>query len=318
MNNPIVFMFSGQGSQYYHMGKQLFEQEPFFAQTMTNLDRIAQSTLGFSIVDELYGAHNKKSDLFDQVLFTHPGIFIMEYALAQLLIKQGIKPDMVLGTSLGEFVSVAVSGILPAEEALQLVIKQAQALEKNCRKGGMIAIMESPQIVNQYPEVFAGTEMAGQNFDKHFVLAGEYQKIQQIAPFLKEKSILHQVIPVTQGFHSSLLDAGAEEFKPAIASLQTKAPTVPVISCLYGTQTDGTTPNYLWDIVRKPILFQDTIRSLIGRGDFHFIDVGPGGTLSTFTKYNLPPQSGSQCHPTVTPFGMDLKNIDTLRSKLGL
>lgn len=103
MNQPIVFMFSGQGSQYYQMGKELFAHNAAFRQKMLDLDDFAVSRFGYSVLKEMYHTGNRLSDPFDRLLFSHPAIFMAEYALAYALEQRGIRPDYVIGASLGEY-----------------------------------------------------------------------------------------------------------------------------------------------------------------------------------------------------------------------
>jgi trans-AT polyketide synthase/acyltransferase/oxidoreductase domain-containing protein len=137
MNQPIIFMFSGQGSHYYQMGKELFEQQPIFQKWMLKLNEMASDTLGESVLDKLYDQTKPKSSLFDQTLYSHPAIFMVEYSLSQMFLEKGIMPDYVLGTSMGEFAAAAVARVMEVEELLVALIKQAQMLETHCQPGGM-------------------------------------------------------------------------------------------------------------------------------------------------------------------------------------
>src|SRR5688572_9620134 len=115
MTKPIVFMFSGQGSHYYQMGRELFEQQPIFRHWMQLADSIYQELTGLSIIHELYENGHKKSEPFVRTLLTHPAIFSIEYALGQIILEQGIIPDYVLGTSLGEFAAAVFAGVMTFE-----------------------------------------------------------------------------------------------------------------------------------------------------------------------------------------------------------
>src|SRR5436190_1548109 len=103
-------MFSGQGSQCFHMGRDLFRKNDTFREWMVRLDEIAQRSSGRSVLDTLYSDGKGKGDPFDRTVLTHPAIFMTEYSLAQSLIHAGVHPDMVLGVSLGSFAAAAVAG----------------------------------------------------------------------------------------------------------------------------------------------------------------------------------------------------------------
>src|SRR5687767_4157459 len=103
MSKPIVFLFAGQGSQYFHMGRELFERRPDFRAHMEELDAVARAVTGTSVLAALYDPQRAKSDPFAYTPLTHPAIFMVEFALTQLLQNSGWRPDCVLGASLGSF-----------------------------------------------------------------------------------------------------------------------------------------------------------------------------------------------------------------------
>lgn len=135
MNKPIVFMFPGQGSQYYQMGRELYENNPYFHQCMSQCALIIQRKLGVSLIDVLYGEENKTA-VFDRLLYSNPALLAIEYSIARTLINEGIQPDYLLGYSLGEFAASVMSGALTIEEGLSLVIDYAQLLEKKAPDRG--------------------------------------------------------------------------------------------------------------------------------------------------------------------------------------
>ncbi|MFD0324033.1 acyltransferase domain-containing protein [Lysobacter gummosus] len=161
-------MFSGQGSQYFQMGKQLFETSEVFRHWMVRLDKLAQEMTGMPVIDAVYAS--PRTDSFDRTLKTHPAIFILEYSLAQCLIGDGIEPDLVLGASLGSFAAAAVAGHLDVEDALAAVVQQAIALEDTCQRGGMIAVLAGRELFEQ-DWLRDHAELAADNFANHFALA---------------------------------------------------------------------------------------------------------------------------------------------------
>src|SRR5438309_2432939 len=136
-------MFSGQGSQYFQMGRELFQTNDTFRNCMVRLDTIAKELIGDSVVGTLYSDASRKGDSFDRTLLTHPAIFMVEYALAQAWIHAGVLPDMVLGASIGSFAAATVAGFIEVKDSLASVVRQAIALEE-CERGGMIAVLADP------------------------------------------------------------------------------------------------------------------------------------------------------------------------------
>lgn len=295
-------MFSGQGSQYYQMGKELFEQQPLFKNTMQAGNEICLQLTGLSIIDELYHIKNRKEDLFDRTLLTHPAIFIIEYALALVLLERGIKPDYVLGSSLGEFAAATLAGIFTFETGLKMVIKQAQELEKNCMNGRMLAILDAPDLYN-IPLIRENSALAAINFHSHFVISGSFNNMLSIETHLKNQNILYQPLAVQFGFHSACIEDAAQDYLNFMESQSLKTSTLPYISCVHATQLSQIPPHHFWDCVRKPIQFQSTIERLEKKGPYIYMDVGPSGTLATFVKYQLSKHSSSEARTFLTPFG---------------
>ncbi len=309
---PIVFMFSGQGSHYYHMGRELYERQPIFNYWMQKGDALFKAITGSSIIAELYHEQYKKSDAFTRTLLTHPAIFIVGHALGQVLLAQNIIPDYVLGTSLGEFTAAVFAGIMPFENALQAIITQAQMLEQNCLPGSMLAILHEPAFYNNNLFLQQNSELAATNFYSHFVISGKQASIKEVEMFLKEKNISFQALAVNQGFHSSLIDPAAPDYFNFIRQQSLRFPTLPFISAAQAKNVTTLSNTHFWDIIRVPIQFQATIQALETKNNYFYLDVGPTGTLATFVKYNLMTASASKTFALLTPFSQDSSNLTKL------
>jgi bacillaene synthase trans-acting acyltransferase len=305
-------MFSGQGSQYFQMGRGLFESNATFRDWMLRLDEVARPLTGRSITAEIYADERKKGDPFDQIVLTHPAIFMTEYALAQALIEAGVRPDMVLGASMGSFAAAAVAGHLDVEAALAAVIRQAEAVEKSSERGGMTAILGDPAL---YGEDFlhARSELAAVNFATHFVVSARRMDLDEIEEMLRRRGIGYQRLPVHYAFHSRWIDAARKPFTVFMQSVVGTSGALPLVCSDRGGVVRNVDGTYFWDIVRNPIRFRETAARLEEEGARRFIDVGPAGTLATFLRYGLPDTRAS-VHAILTPFGADRKNFDAVVS----
>ncbi|MCY8866368.1 acyltransferase domain-containing protein [Bacillus spizizenii] len=312
MNEPLVFMFSGQGSQYYHMGKELFKENIVFRQSMHEMDAMAARRIGTSIVEEIYHPAKRVSDPFDSILFSHPAIFMVEYSLYKVLEDRGIYPDYVLGSSLGEFASAAVSGVSDAENILDCILEQAIVIQKSCDKGKMLAILDKPQLLNDHPQLFGNSELISINYDSHFVISGEEENIKHIMGDLKEKQILCQLLPVSYAFHSSLIDPAESAYAEFLKSISFKNPSIPVVSSLTGSCLHEMDKHFFWNAVREPMRFREAIRYLESQHTCRYIDLGPSGTLAAFVKQLIPGDSANRCCSIMTPFHQELKNLNTV------
>lgn len=309
MSAKTVFMFSGQGSQYHQMGKQLFQENAVFRQWMTRLDDLAYEISGKRVVDAIYSGG--KAEIFDRLLLTHPAIFMVEYSLAQCVINEGIEPDLTLGASLGSFAAAAVAGHIGVEDAMIAVLKQAMIFESSCEPGGMIAIMADPSL---YEERFLSerSEMTGINFDTHFGVSAMWRDLDPIESALKERDVVHQRLPVRIAFHSRGIDSARERFTSLMRSVPIGKGSLPLVCCAQATTLTYLPDDYFWPVVRGPIRFRDTVAHLERGGTYRYIDVGPSGTLATFVKYVLPKSSESTARAILTPYGQDLKNLTAL------
>jgi acyl transferase domain-containing protein len=311
VTTETVFMFSGQGSQYFHMGKALYEGNDTFRMWMRRLDEVARAASGTSVVEALYSAANGKADPFERTALTHPAIYMVEVSLAQTLIESGVVPDMVLGVSVGSFAAAALAGYIDLEDALTAVIRQAKALEESSEPGGMIAILGDPTL---FDEEFLGghSELAGVNFSSHFVISARRTELAAIETELKKRTVSFQRLPVVFPFHSQWMDQAKAPFGAFMQSIRTTAGRLP-LACADRTEVLSAVPDgYFWDVVRHPIRFREMVARLERQGDRRYVDVGPAGTLATFLKYLLPKTTNSKIHSILTPFGLDQKNLTSV------
>jgi trans-AT polyketide synthase/acyltransferase/oxidoreductase domain-containing protein len=318
MENSYIFLFSGQGSQYYHMGSEFFGKEPVFTTWMKKLDSLVYEMTGQSVLDRLYSPELKRTDKFDSIQFTHPAIFMVEYSLAQSLMENGVKPDYVLGASLGEFAAAALAGVMSVEDIMECIVKQAQVFAKYCHEGGMMAVMCEPAVFDSTPILYENSELVSINYHSHFVIASDNAKLHKIAGYLKNEGILSHKLPVSFAFHSSHIEAAKE---PYIRFLRTKSntrPRIPFVSSLYGKKIDSLQENYFWDIVRGPIKFTAALKQLEEGTDGSrvYVDLGPSGTLSNFAKYNLRAGSESSCIALMDPLKRDMEGFEKVRRLL--
>lgn len=322
---PLVFMFSGQGSQAYQMGRPLYEGHALFREWMHELDATVERRLGHSVTDIIYAPSKRLSDPFDATRITHPALFMVQFALAQLLLAEGVRPTHLLGVSLGEFVAAAVAGVLPVEEALDLVIHQAMTIEARCPAGRMLAVAHDTTLYRREPRLHRQSELAGVYAQDHFVLSGSPGAIEEIRNWLGSQGIVHLQLPITHGFHAFLMEPARAE---VLARLQTKIyqrPRLPWISCTAGQMPDADgsvrlphayaveSPDaaHFWDAVRQPICYRDAIRSeFAGTPQAQYVDLGPWSSLANHVRKNLDDGAHGQIYPIMTPWGTDLRNLE--------
>jgi acyl transferase domain-containing protein len=314
----VVFMFSGQGSQYYQMGRSFFDGNATFRRILLQWNDVATPLLGRSIVDVLYNDGKKKHELFNEIKLTSAAIFIVEYALARTLIDDGIKPDYLLASSMGIYAAAAIAAAVDPREALESVIRLATIYEARCPKGGMLTILGNSKLHDDLSALRKNSDIAAINFDSHFVISTSDEYLDERTAVLLHENVAFQKLAASYPFHSRWIDGTNGAALEVLETLRYRQPMIPLICCAHTTVLEALTAETIWNALRKPIEFERTITELEKRGPHYYVDVGPAGTLATFVKYALPSKSASRGYPILSPFGSDLKNCERLTSEVGL
>ena len=297
-----VFMYPGQGSQYFHMCKNLYAHDQVFRDSLKRLDRWVEAEIGSSVIAYVFNERASALHPFDATLYSNQAIFCFEYAMTQSLLARGMYPDYLLGASLGELVGAAVSGAISPQEGIAVLAACARALAQNCERGAMLSVFDSPNLYRQDPVLHRNCELASVAFDKHFVVAGHARQIQLVEEHLRAGQHIASRLPVEYGFHSSAIDPARPAIRQLYHANGIGCPVVPVVSC----QKKNTLTRYDLDhfdaVLREPIYFQETIAMLEQKGTWNYIDVSPSGSLSTYCKYLLVNGTESRTAPVYTPF----------------
>ncbi|MFM9708647.1 ACP S-malonyltransferase [Streptomyces galilaeus] len=309
---PVVFMFSGQGSQYYRMGEELFASDEVFRTALRRYDAVAAELLGESVLDRIFDAARRKNDAFVDTRLTHPAIVMIELALAETLRAAGIEPDYLLGSSLGEYAAAVVSGSIDAETCLRLLVRQAESLPAGPR-GGMLAVITRPDGRDRIPAL-PGCEVAARNYPGHIVVAGADADLDRAEAALRAADVLHQRVPVEYAYHSSLMDGVLTECRAVFDGVAFAPPRIPWVSCVEGRLVERPGADHFWQVARRPIEFERTMAAMRARGDFLYLDLGPSGTLHNFVRGNLPAGDRSRSLPLLSPFGHDPRVLEQART----
>ncbi|MET9831648.1 ACP S-malonyltransferase [Streptomyces sp. NPDC006385] len=312
MTAPIVFQFSGQGSQYRRMGLGLYRGEPVFRDTLDRLDAVARDELGVSVLAEMYD-ERRRTEAFDDIRFTHPAIVMVELGLADTLVHHGIEPDLLLGASLGEFTAAVVAGALDSEQCVRLVIRQARRL-RSARRGGMLAVLADAELHRRVPVLRDRTEIAARNYPGHFVVAGTDDALDAAEDELRLRDVVCHRVPVAYPFHSALMDEGEAAFRDLMAEADFRPLRLPVVSCVTGAEVDRMTVDHLWNAARRPIEYAATLTELERRGPHHYLDLGPSGTLHNFVRGGLPDGSRSRSYALLGPLADDARQLAAVRA----
>ncbi|WP_437675001.1 ACP S-malonyltransferase [Sorangium sp. So ce131] len=315
MARKTVFMFSGQGSHYYGMGRELFETHPVFRASLQSLDSLFQELGGPSVLSEIHRGDRTAADWFDRLCFSHPAIFMIELALFEALKAEGIEPDCLLGASLGEYTAAAAAGALSAEEVARCIAHQVKIIEALCPQGTMLAVLGDARMFEREQVFRDNAELAAINFDHHFVVSGLSDDVSRIVAWLDNTRVMHQRLPVAYPFHSRWMDVAADPYRRHLASLTVRKPSVPLMSCETAGLVDVLEPAHFWRMVRAPIRFREAVRALeeAENDGCLYVDLGPTGTLASFAKHNLKSGSRSEAITVLSPFSPGSRGLGRLK-----
>ncbi|MFB2772730.1 beta-ketoacyl synthase N-terminal-like domain-containing protein [Pelatocladus sp. BLCC-F211] len=286
----IAFLFSGQGSQYACMGRQLYQTHPTFRKVLDDCDRILHPYLKSSLLSVLDPTPDAPQ-LLHNTEYTQPALFALEYALAELWRSWGIVPDMVMGHSVGEYVAACVAGIFSFEDALKLIAERGRLMQSLPQDGIMAAVFADVTKVAGVVATYAKTvAIAGVNGPHNTVISGTRTDVEAILHQLEVTGIKSILLKVSQAFHSPAVEPILADFAQVANQIKYNIPQIPLISNLTGHLATEViaTPEYWCRHARAPVQFAPAIKTLHDLGIQIFIEIGPNPILVGM---------GSQCLP---------------------
>lgn len=283
----VVFMFPGQGAQYPGMGKELYTSEPVFRDAVDRCANLLNQWVDLDIRKLLYEDYPDAAELLNQTQYTQPALFLTSYALGSLWISWGIKPDMLCGHSIGEYVAAHFAGIMSLEDALHLIAVRGLMVSK-LPGGSMLSVRTGlDRIVGLLPDALS---VAAVNSPQLCVIAGPDQAIEQFQDLLDTHAILHKKLFTSHAFHSAMMDPILVDFKTLVNSIKLEKPRKPVISTVTGkylTDAEATDPAYWTEHLRKTVRFSDALHTISELDYPVLLEAGPGNTCTTLAWQQL-------------------------------
>ena len=285
----IAFLCTGQGSQYVGMGRVLYETQAGFRQTFDYCADILNPYLEKPLLSVM------SDKLINETAYTQPAIFALEYSLAKLWQSWGIKPDVVMGHSVGEYVAACIAGVFSLEDGLKLIAARGRLMQTLCDKGDMLVISvdetKAREIIQPYAQ---DVSIAAINGPENVVISGKPETIKVILAKI-EKNLNTKLLPVSHAFHSPMMDAMLAEFERIAAEVTYSTPKIPLCSNVTGqfATNEIATPAYWVNHVRQPVRFAASMETLYQQGYDTFIEIGPKPSLLGMARMCLPKGVGT-------------------------
>ncbi|MBW5419991.1 SDR family oxidoreductase [Streptomyces sp. BG9H] len=286
----VAFMFSGQGSQYAGMGAHLYERFPVFRRHVDECDRLFAEHLGRSIRDLVLGTADDP-EAIDRTEYTQPALFTLEYALAQLWMAWGVRPNVLIGHSIGEVSAAAVAGLFSLPDAVTLVAARARLMQAVRAEGGMAAIGAPAEDVLPLLEPHPDLALAASNAPDQCVISGGAEALAQVTEELRAQGLRVDQLAVSHAFHSPLMAEVYDDFRAALDGLTFREPSISLISNVTGKLArfaEIGTPDYWVRHIGEPVQFLSGIRAVARRGRHALVEIGPSTALTALAQRSLP------------------------------
>ncbi len=286
-HRQVVFMFPGQGTQYVNMGAELYSHESVFRKHVDACCELLESYLKVDLRRLLFPPAERADEAaheLEQTCFTQPAVFVIEYALAQMWIAWGVRPQAFIGHSIGEYVAACLAGVFTLEDALKLVAARGRMIQE-LAGGAMLAVPLSEQEV--LPLLNGELSLAAINSASSCVISGPVEAIEELEHRLNESAQNSRRLHTSHAFHSATMDSIIESFTAQVSAVKLNAPKIPFLSNVTGdwiTANNATTPGYWARHLRQTVRFADGLSKLLKDPSNVLLETGPGTTLTRLAR----------------------------------
>ncbi|MFJ4091476.1 SDR family NAD(P)-dependent oxidoreductase [Kitasatospora sp. NPDC089913] len=285
----VAFLFPGQGTQYVDMARGLYRREPVFTAELDHCAELFAAELGEDPRTLLFpapGAAGAAAQRLTRTEYAQPALFLVEYALARQWAAWGVRPDAMVGHSVGEYVAACLAGVFGLEDAVRLVAARGR-LVAAMPAGSMLTVFLSERDLAPWLAEGAGLAVAALNSTGLSVVSGPADAVDGLERRLKEADVPCRRLHTSHGFHSPAMDGAVGPLVEAVRSVRLDPPRIPFCSNVTGTwitEREATDPEYWGRHLRQPVRFADAAALLLADPSWVLLEVGPGRTLGDFVR----------------------------------
>ncbi len=311
-----VFLFTGQGSQYKGMASGLYNNEPFFKQKVDACLNALSKELSQKVKGAILNDTSVEIDV-NHTEIAQLVIFVIEYALAKLLMHWGIKPTAMMGHSIGEYVAACISGVFSLSDALAIVSVRGRLMMEQ-PTGSMLAIPSPVKKIE--PFLLNTVSLAAVNSSSQCVVSGADEEIEELKNILAKQSIVSTKLHTSHAFHSTMMKGAVEPFEKELSNVKLNEPQIPYISNETGTWVtveQAIDPKYWANHILNSVNFSQGLSELLKEENAVFVEIGAGKTLTTFAKQHSDKKDSQMFVNTLRHPKEDIADMQYFYQKIG-
>ncbi len=298
----VAFVFSGQGAQHVNMAAGLYESEPIFRDALDDCAERLRSHLAVDLRELMYPRPDnvrEATEQLNQTRITQPALVAVEYSLAQWWLAHGIRPQAMLGHSIGEYVAACLAGVMSLDDVLAITAIRGRLMQQ-CEPGAMLAV----GLAEEEIEISDGLSLAVVNAPGQCVVSGPTRLVDQLENRLQSRDVFCRRLRTSHAFHSIMMDPILSQFRASVCQLTLHPPRIPYLSNLTGTwitDAEATDPEYWTAHLRNTVRFSACVNELLRDPPGAVLEVGPGRSLTSLVREHA--RESGQAVPVFSSLG---------------